>query len=78
MGMRNVSYSSRITALSGLSGPIRKYGSIRVPYDGLIGVPLLAVYQRGTPQSRALMRPLYDPLGTLPYLRTGPLTKEGE
>jgi len=27
----------------------------------------------GTPQSRALMRPHYDHLGTLPYLRTGPL-----
>jgi len=27
----------------------------------------------GTPQSRAEMRPPYDPLGTLPYLRTGPL-----
>jgi len=27
----------------------------------------------GTPQSRALMRPPYDPLGTPPHLRTGPL-----
>jgi len=63
-----------------LSGRIRKYGSIRGPQGGLLSVPLLAVYQGGTPQSRAEMKPPCDPLpvnrvqvGTLPYLRTGPL-----
>jgi len=39
----------------GFGGPIRKYGGIRVPQGVLLGVALLAVYQRGTPQSRALM-----------------------
>jgi len=31
----------------------------------------------GTSQSRALMKPPYDPLGALPYLRTGPLSGPG-
>ena len=33
--------------MGALSGPIRKYGRIRVPYGGLLGVALLAVYHSG-------------------------------